>query len=41
MEESGGGAGQIAYSIYEDCHAYAEHGLNDDVAIVVVRHVPH
>ena len=40
MEESGGGAGQIAYSIYEDCHAYAEHGLNDDVAIVVVRHVP-
>ncbi len=40
-EESGGGAGQIAYSIYEDCHAYAEHGLNDDVAIVVVRHVPH
>jgi serine phosphatase RsbU (regulator of sigma subunit) len=41
LEESGGGAGQIAYSIYEDCHAYAEHGLNDDVAIVVVRHVPH
>jgi serine phosphatase RsbU (regulator of sigma subunit) len=40
LEESGGGAGQIAYSIYEDCHAYAEHGLNDDVAIVVVRHVP-
>ncbi|MCW2956986.1 MAG: hypothetical protein JWO69_1855, partial [Thermoleophilia bacterium] len=39
-EESDGGAGQIAYSIYEDCHAYAEHGLNDDVAIVVVRHVP-
>ncbi len=40
MEESGGGAGQIAYSIYEDCHAYAEHGLNDDVAIVVVRRTP-
>ncbi|MCW2950123.1 MAG: hypothetical protein JWN41_1136 [Thermoleophilia bacterium] len=40
LEESGGGAGQIAYSIYEDCHAYAEHGLNDDVAIVVVRHMP-
>ncbi|MCW2928681.1 MAG: hypothetical protein JWM86_2649 [Thermoleophilia bacterium] len=40
LEEAGGGAGQIAYSIYEDCHAYAEHGLNDDVAIVVVRHVP-
>ncbi|MCW2961416.1 MAG: hypothetical protein JWM90_1803 [Thermoleophilia bacterium] len=39
-EESDGGAGQIAYSIYEDCHAYAEHGLNDDVAIVVVRHIP-
>ncbi|MCB0878404.1 MAG: SpoIIE family protein phosphatase [Thermoleophilia bacterium] len=40
MEEAGAGAGQIAYSIYEDCHAYAEHGLNDDVAIVVVRHIP-
>ena len=40
LEESGGGAGQIAYSIYEDCHAYAENGLNDDVAIVVVRHMP-
>ncbi|MCW2924337.1 MAG: hypothetical protein JWM98_1741, partial [Thermoleophilia bacterium] len=40
LEEAGGGAGQIAYSIYEDCHAYAENGLNDDVAIVVVRHVP-
>ncbi len=40
LDEAGGGAGQIAYSIYEDCHAYAEHGLNDDVAIVVVRHVP-
>lgn len=40
MDESDGGAGQIAYSIYEDCHAYAEHGLNDDVAIVVVRHIP-
>ncbi|MBC7461804.1 MAG: SpoIIE family protein phosphatase [Thermoleophilia bacterium] len=40
LEESGGGAGQIAFSIYEDCDAYAEHGLNDDVAIVVVRHMP-
>jgi len=40
MEEAGDGASQIAYSIYEDCHAYAEHGLNDDVAIVVVRHMP-
>jgi serine phosphatase RsbU (regulator of sigma subunit) len=40
LDEAGGGAGQIAYSIYEDCHAYAEHGLNDDVAIVVVRRVP-
>lgn len=39
LEESDGGAGQIAYSIYEDCQAYAEHGLNDDVAIVVVRHI--
>lgn len=40
-EEEGASAPQIAFAIYQDCEAYAEDGLGDDVAIVVAQRIPH
>lgn len=38
-EEAGASATRLAFAVYEDCNAYAEDRLGDDVAIVVAQHV--
>jgi len=37
IDEAGASAEEIAFAVFEDCAAYADDGLNDDVAIVVVQ----
>jgi serine phosphatase RsbU (regulator of sigma subunit) len=39
-EEAGASAPQVAFAVFQDCSAWAQDGLGDDIAIVVVKHVP-
>ncbi len=39
IDEAGASAPHVAFSIYQDCAAYADDGLGDDVAIVVAQRV--
>lgn len=39
LEEAGASAPHVAFAVYQDCAAFADDGLGDDVAIVVAQRV--
>ena len=39
LEEAGSSAPHVAFAVYQDCAAFADDGLGDDIAIVVAQRV--